>query len=272
MSRSLPRIWWCPTGPLSFLPLHAAGVYRVEGAESISDYAVSSYTPTVTSLTQRVKNDAPIDERVSGLFLTCQPEVPHFAAIQGTKYEVREIHKEATVLGVRSLSFEGDAVTPEKYLEYVEEFSSIHLACHGFQDTSNPLRSRFLFHKGELPLNSIMQKNLPNADLAYLSACQTSTGQENLADEAVHLAAGMLAAGYRRVVSTMWEIGDEHASQVARDFYQYLWRHRPEGSGSRFDGSLSAYALHYATQELRGRHDNTDASLLAWMPFVHYGY
>ncbi|TEB31151.1 hypothetical protein FA13DRAFT_1733081 [Coprinellus micaceus] len=268
----LPRIWWCPTGPLSFLPLHAAGIYRGEAAENIADYAVSSYTPTVTALTQRVKDDFPIDERALGLFLTCQPEVPHAGDIPGTKAEVRGIHKEAITLGMRSLSLEGDAVTPEKCLEVMEEYSSIHLACHGVQDTSDPLQSRFLFHKGKLSLSSIMQKNLPNADLAYLSACQTSVGEENLADEAVHLAAGMLAAGYRRVVSTMWEIGDGHAPQVARNFYQYLWKHRPEGSGSRFEGSLSAYALHYAIQELRGGLDNTDRRLLAWMPFVHYGY
>ncbi|TEB31189.1 hypothetical protein FA13DRAFT_1774537 [Coprinellus micaceus] len=242
------------------------------GSGGIADYAVSSYTPTVTALAQRVKNDSPIDERALGLFLTCQPEVPHFGAILGTKGEVREIYKGATEQGVRSLSLEGDTVTPERCLEYMEEYSSIHLACHGFQDISDPLQSRFLFHKGPLPLSSIMQKNLPNADLAYLSACQTSTGRETLANEVVHLAAGMLAAGYRRVVSTMWEIGDKDAPQVAHDFYKYLWRHRPEGSGSRFDGSLSAYALHHATQELRGRYDNTDRSLLAWMPFVHYGY
>jgi CHAT domain-containing protein len=226
----------------------------------------------VTALAERVKNDSPIDERASGLFLTCQPEVPRFDAIHGTKGEVREIHNEATVQGVRSFVLEGDAVTPDRCLEYMEEYSSIHLACHGFQDTSDPLQSRFLFHKGRLHLSAIMQKNLPNADLAYLSACQTSAGQETLANEVVHLAGGMLAAGYRRVVSTMWEIGDKDAPRVASDFYEYLWRNRPEGSGSRFDGSLSAYALHYATQELRGRYDNTDRSLLAWMPFVHYGY
>ena len=23
-----PRIWWCPTGPLAFLPIHAAGIYK----------------------------------------------------------------------------------------------------------------------------------------------------------------------------------------------------------------------------------------------------
>ena len=23
-------IWWCPTGPLAFLPLHAAGIYDLD--------------------------------------------------------------------------------------------------------------------------------------------------------------------------------------------------------------------------------------------------
>ncbi|TEB25883.1 hypothetical protein FA13DRAFT_1713728 [Coprinellus micaceus] len=269
---ALPRIWWCPTGPLSFLPLHAAGVYKGVQVENVADYVVSSYTPSVAALTQRVENDAPIDDRVSRLFLTSQPTAPGAPRILGTMKEVSAIHTKAQELQIRALNLSGDAITPKECLERMEEYSSIHLACHGIQETLNPLRSRFLFHKGGLDLNSVMQKNLPNADLAYLSACQTSAGQESLPDEAVHLAAGMLAAGYRRVVSTMWEIGDESASQVASDFYQYLWSRRPEGSGSRFDGTLSAHALHYATQQLRDRLGNTNASLLAWIPFVHYGY
>ena len=121
-------------------------------------------------------------------------------------------------------------------------------------------------------LGDIMQRDLKNADMAFLSACQTSTGEETLSDEAVHLAAGMLAAGYRRVVATMWAIGDQHAPQVAEDFYRYLWSRREDGSGSRFDGALSAYALHHATQLLRKNLDNSDKSLLAWIPYVHFGY
>ena len=117
-----------------------------------------------------------------------------------------------------------------------------------------------------------MKGNLKNADLAFLSACQTSTGNEKLSDEAVHLAAGVLAAGYRRVVATMWSIGDRHAQEVAVDFYNYLWDRRQEGSGSRFDGALSAYALHHATQQLRAKLDSSEASLLAWIPFVHFGH
>jgi tetratricopeptide (TPR) repeat protein len=44
---SRPRLWWLPTGPLTFLPLHAAGVYTGKRAECLSDYAVSSYVPTL---------------------------------------------------------------------------------------------------------------------------------------------------------------------------------------------------------------------------------
>ncbi|KDN34753.1 hypothetical protein RSAG8_12162, partial [Rhizoctonia solani AG-8 WAC10335] len=46
----LPRITWCTTGPLSFLPLHASGCYDQPG-ERVFHYAISSYTPTVTAIT-----------------------------------------------------------------------------------------------------------------------------------------------------------------------------------------------------------------------------
>jgi CHAT domain-containing protein len=113
-----------------------------------------------------------------------------------------------------------------------------------------------------------MLQNLKNADLAFLSACQTSTGEERLSEEAVHLAAGMLAAGYQRVVATMWAIKDSHAPEVARDFYDYLLAHQHDNG---FDGSQSAFALHHAVQKLRQRLDNSSALLLAWIPYVHFG-
>ena len=47
------------------------------------------------------------------------------------------------------------------------------------------------------------KKKIVGADLAYLSACQTSTSNEKLSEEAVHLAAGMMAAGYHGDVATM---------------------------------------------------------------------
>ncbi|TEB21545.1 hypothetical protein FA13DRAFT_1741788 [Coprinellus micaceus] len=238
---SPPRIWWCPTGPLSFLPLHAAGVYSYGESESILDYVV--------------KAEHAIDEGVSGLFLTCQPKAPGASSIPGTTREVTAVFDRASLHGLR-----------------MEAFSSIHLACHASQNSTEFLQSRFLFHRGSLSLDSIMKQNLKNADLAFLSACQTSAGEETLSDEAVHLAAGMLAAGYRRVVATMWAIRDRYAPEIATDFYQYLWDCRTEGCGTGFDGSQSAYALHHATQQLRARLGDTEKPLLTWVPYVHFGY
>ncbi|KAH6904719.1 CHAT domain-containing protein [Coprinopsis sp. MPI-PUGE-AT-0042] len=265
---ALPRIWWCPTGPLSFLPIHAAGT----DSDCVLDYVVSSYIPTVTALTNRVKNHRQIKKGAVGLFLTSQPNSPGTLPIPGTTKEVQSTFRMAAQNGARAAMVRGSTLTVDECLQYMENYSCIHLACHASQNASEPLKSRFLFHNGSLNLATIIQRDLKNADLAFLSACQTSAGDEKLSDEAVHLAAGMLAAGYRRVVATMWSIGDQNAPDVANDFYSHLFSHQEEGSDSSVDGSNSAYALHHAIQKLRRRLDNSENSLLAWAPYVHFGY
>ena len=236
------------------------------------DYVISSYTPTVSALTERVRNPRQIEESVSGLFLTNQPNAPGATKIPGTTTEVRSIYQKAIENGIRVLKIEGSDLTLNECLGHLEDFSSVHLACHGYQNPEESLRSKFCFHNGTLDLATILRMDLKNADLAFLSACQTSTGDEKLSDEAVHLAAGMLAAGYRRVVATMWSIGDTTVQEVANNFYDRLWSEREEGSGSEFDGTLSAYALHHAIQKLREDRGDSDDAILAWAPFVHFGY
>ena len=151
----------------------------------------------------------------------------------------------------------------------METHSCIHFACHARQNTHEPLKSKFTLYDGDLELSEIIKKQLVGADLAYLSACETSTGDEKLSEEAVHLAAGMLAAGYRGVVATMWSISDRHSSQVAEDFYAKLISQNLEleqSSGLYTDGA--AHALHYSTQKLRKQLGD---SALDWIPYVHFG-
>src|SRR5262249_35901277 len=40
-----PRLWWCPTGALTTLPLHAAGHHHT--GDTVLDRVISSYTPTL---------------------------------------------------------------------------------------------------------------------------------------------------------------------------------------------------------------------------------
>lgn len=173
---------------------------------------------------------------------------------------------------IRVLKVGGDDVTVDECLEYMEQYSSIHLACHASQNTINPLQSRFVFHKGSLSLGSIIQRNVKNADVAFLSACETGTGEEKVSDEVVHLAAGMLAAGYCGVVATMWSIEDEHAIRVAEEFYRYLWDNAWGDEQGGFKGAESGRALHHTVQKLRLSLDSSDESLLACVPFVHFGF
>ncbi|TFK23356.1 hypothetical protein FA15DRAFT_467127 [Coprinopsis marcescibilis] len=263
----LPRIWWCATGPLAFLPLHAAGIYDDKDSDTIFNYAVSSYTPTVTSLTNRVKNTRTSLDDSSGLLMVSQPHTPGLSPIPATMEEVRIIQSQLTSRGVQELMLESSAATIEVGLKEMENYNNVHFACHAIQAKDDPLHSGFHFHDGRLSLSTIVKKNLKNANLAFLSACQTSAGDEKLSEEAVHLAAGMLAAGYRGVVGTMWSISDKQAPEVAKDFYEHLLA----GERAGIDASRASYALHHAIQKLRRRSDNSEYSLLTWVPYVHFG-
>jgi hypothetical protein len=54
-----------------------------------------------------------------------------------------------------------------------------HFACHGIQDRSTPTESALLLAgNSQLTLSTIIQLNLPHADLAFLPACQTATGNK----------------------------------------------------------------------------------------------
>jgi CHAT domain-containing protein len=160
---------------------------------------------------------------------------------------------------------EADA-TVAATLEKIKTHSCVHFACHAYQDIDNPLNSGFVLNDGRLTLSDITKIGMGNAELAYLSACQTSAGNEQLSEEAVHLAAGMLAAGFRGVVATMWPIRDQDAPQVAKDFYDYLLENSSE---SGIDRSIAARALDHAVRRLR--HSVGTSDFLAWLPYVYFG-
>ena len=149
----------------------------------------------------------------------------------------------------------------------MESHSWIHLACHGTQ-ARTAIESAFILHDGKLELSKLMSKHIPDAELAFLSACQTATGDTNLPQEAVHLAAGMLNAGYRSVVGTMWSIKDEDAPVVVEAYYKELIKIRKSGSLSGGETG-AAYALHEATKCLKENVGQMNFN--RWVPFVHYG-
>ncbi|TFY73278.1 hypothetical protein EWM64_g10733, partial [Hericium alpestre] len=162
----------------------------------------------------------------------------------------------------------GEAATVAAVHAAMERSNWIHLACHAVQDPSDPLKSAFCLADGRLQLQDIIRKSHPHADFAFLSACQTSTGDQKLSDEAVHLAAGMQLAGYRSIVATMWSIGDEDGPLVADEVYAHLF------CDGQPDSSRAAHALHHAVLKLQDTtkpDDRNDSWFLRWVPFIHIG-
>jgi CHAT domain-containing protein len=75
-----------------------------------------------------------------------------------------------------------------------------------------PLDSGLILTNGRLKVAQIMRKSerenaldlKKSMSLAFLSACETAKGDKAVPEEAMHLAATLLFAGFRGVVGTMW--------------------------------------------------------------------
>jgi CHAT domain-containing protein len=256
-----PSITWCPTGPLVFLPLHAAGIYSKHGAsECIMDFAISSYTPTLGALLKPALNTDPSGKNPTVLIVS-QPDTPGQSPIPGTEKEAVLILSKFPKSSIVLSRNEG---TVAAVLEGMETHNWVHFACHGLQDPIDPTKSAFLLYDGKLTLSSLMSQSFHHAELAFLSACQTASGEEELPEEAIHLAAGMLSVGYKSIIGTMWSIKDSHAAMVAEKFYEAMKKQLTDR------GKLQpAYTLHEAMRSLR---ENIGVDrFLEWIPFVHFG-
>ncbi|KAJ7610222.1 CHAT domain-containing protein [Roridomyces roridus] len=261
-----PCIWWCLTGPLVFLPIHAAGIYsrkdRTIGSK-VSDYVISSYTPSLTALIEGYRRD-PLVHKDLQVLAVAQPAALGQMQIPGTRTEISHIQTLAQAREIPLITLYENMATVSRVQDEMQKSQWAHFACHGVQDVTTPTASALLLAgDSRLTLSDIIQLPLPHADFAFLSACQTATGDEKLQEESVHLAAGMLLAGYRGVIATMWTITDQDAPQVAKDVYEYLLQMSPP------DPTKAAAALHFAIQKLQERYP--EKAFLHWVPYVHIG-
>ncbi|ELU36379.1 aromatic di-alanine and tetratricopeptide repeat-containing protein [Rhizoctonia solani AG-1 IA] len=181
-TEQLPHITWCPTGALSFLPLHAAGDYD-QSQSRVFNYVVSSYTPTLTALLASVPTMA---NRAPRVLAVGQMATSGYSQLPDT---VRELVSIKTHMQNRAeySQLTGSKATATAVLDAMEEHDWVHLACHAHQNVTNPTKSGFFLHDGRLDLATITQRSFRNKALAFLSACQTATGDEKLPDEAIHL-------------------------------------------------------------------------------------
>jgi tetratricopeptide (TPR) repeat protein len=250
------RVWWCPTSKLCALPLHAAGPYR-RSQKNLADIYTSSYITTLSALIKARSN-------TSGQFVVPKLLVvgqPSEASLPNVKAEIDNLQQLGDFVDV----LVGAEANRDQVLHALQQHSWAHFACHGhLGDNDQPFQASFKLHgSSSLTLLELIQAKLPNAELAFLSACHSAEGSLKTPDEPIHLAAALQFCGFRSVVGTLWEMDDEDGPMISKEFYKHMFC----DPGNKADFRDSAEALNVAIRAMR----KNSVPLERWILFIHIG-
>ncbi|KAJ7223721.1 CHAT domain-containing protein, partial [Mycena rebaudengoi] len=246
------RLWWCPTGDFTGLPLHAA---------DSADQFIQSYTPTLGTLLEANSRTPSTDPPQIGLVGVTHTGPRRDQELAGVQEEITKISSIARdQYQVQSLI--GESATVDSVKQTLNDCAWIHLACHGEQSIIEPPKSCLQLYGGTLELETILQMSLPKAEFVFLAACQTAKGDAALVNESFHLGGGFIAAGFQGAIATMWSIMDEDGPVVAETVYTHLL-----GGGKRPRASEAAKALQLAVRKMR----DAGVPYEQWVPFIHLG-
>lgn len=251
------RLWWCPTGLLTLLPLHGAGYHDARDGRTVLDRVIPSYTPTLRVLSERAGTPA-TDSGPSPLLFVGVPDVPDQLSLTD------DVARERTFLGDRFPwgvdVVENSAATVAAVRAAMANHRYVHLSCHGLQNLNDPSEAGFVLSDGMLTVLLLSAARFAG-EFAFLAACRTAAGGVKLPDEVITLAAALNYTGYRHVVGTLWSVDSAVAAEVTEAVYADLI------DDGVFHPERSASALHQAVRSMRDGLSPLDD----WLPFIHIG-
>jgi tetratricopeptide (TPR) repeat protein len=259
-----PRLWWCPVGVMAFLPLHAAGRRSDSNqSSSVLDRTVSSYTSTIRALAHSRRAPETGQDPRSGALIISMPQTPDASLLQSADEECDALER----LLPDAVTLTGPAATYETVTKALLRSAVVHFICHGVSDLRGRAYGRLLLHDHQnhtFTVADVSRLDIPQADLAYLSACETTDTAPRFADEALHITAAFQTAGYRSVIGSLWKIQGTTGAKIARTVYEEL-----TACGTREPAtSESAYALHTAVVAMRAQYPQAPG---VWAAHVHFG-
>ncbi len=229
-----------PFGPLHSLPFHAL----FDGRDYLIDRFSICYGPSASIFARA--NKKPPDSSGPSLILGIDdPRTPFIE---------EEVQVVASVVPEPRILFGSDA-TEEALREFGPRSQLIHIASHGYFRQDSPMFSSIKLAGSYLTLYDLYHMNLP-ADLLTLSGCVTGLNVVAGGDELLGLTRGLLYAGARSLLLSLWEVDDRSTSELMKVFYCDLTRHRRK-----------ADALRFAMLDLRERYPHP----YYWAPFKLIG-
>jgi CHAT domain-containing protein len=151
--------------------------------------------------------------------------------------------------------FLGTEATVDRLREHSADSRFIHIATHGFFRRDNPMFSSIQLGDGPLGVYDLYQLHL-SAELVTLSGCSTGRSAVVGGDELLGLVRGLLYAGARAVLLTLWDADDRSSAEFMTTFYGHLKA-----------GVSKGRALQLGMVELRKRYPHP----FYWAPFTLIG-
>ena len=192
-----------PFGPLHSLPFHAL----FDGDKYLVDKYSICYQPSASLFTHSHR----AVENNGGPSLILGIDDPKLPYIRDELLAVA-----ATVQQPRILF--GAEATEEALREYGHTSSLIHIASHGIFRQDNPLFSSIRLADSYLTLYDLYHMDL-SVDLLTLSGCVTGQNVVEEGDELLGLTRGLLYAGARSLLLSLWEVEDRSTAEFMHEFY-----------------------------------------------------
>ncbi|MEZ4991741.1 MAG: CHAT domain-containing protein [Saprospiraceae bacterium] len=156
----------------------------------------------------------------------------------------------------------GDDATESRIRAEIPQANIIHLATHGDLSEETPLSSAiYLAGKDELNLFELMGIRM-KADLVVLSACESGKSDPTNGDEVIGLTRGLLAAGARSAITSLWSVDDVSTALFMQYLYQHLRRHgNPAGAITHARESLRGLSPEAITETLKKEKESDGSTL-----------
>ena len=257
----VPRLYWCPTGPAAFLPLHAAGHHgeaSPSAPRTVIDRAESVYIPKLRALTTRPDQVVSLETSQPPLIVS-MPTTPGWPPLRNAEAEANHLLS----IFPRAVNLSGTAATRDAVLAEMGSHCWFHFAAHGVTDDHTPVDGGLQLTDGRLAIRDLAQWRLPDARFAYLSACETYQGSSAIPDEAVTVGTALCIAGCQNVIAALWRVTDAHAADFARRMYEHLVTF--EGATPVLHPDKSAWALRQTARALRDAYPDQPER---WAAFV----
>lgn len=203
---------WLPSASFAAIPPHQSSVHRV------AIFADPVYRPD--------------DSRLTAPHLT---SAPHPASgnlslrrLASSGEEGREIARLAA--GGASLRTGVEADKSALVAAAAQDFDAVHLAVHTLLDAANPQTSGIALsmftasgglEDGLLRLPEIYNLHV-HSGLVVLSSCESHLGKEYAGEGLASVAHGLLYAGARQVVASLWPVADGATTPLMRRMYREL--------------------------------------------------